>query len=786
MTNVQINNDRNHYIRPLQKVTLKEKLRDNGKWWKDTAGSYLNSSIDFSGSTISEIDSLLKAADGELDQSLYSHVLNPLGLKEGGKAKTYPSKLKHFDIIGEVIDTLLGDKIDYPDIHMVVATNPDSNSILDRNFSEVANDMLIQDYINNLNAMGIDTQVANQEVENYSKTKDSFFQNGIQKISATSQKVLDYILYNQEINEKHRLNFKNWLATDRAFSYKTIINDDVHYEIVPPDEIMYIKSDNSIFLEDAHCVVRLQRMTTNELIDRHKEELEKIKTKDFDPFNWLESNYDNSNRNNMVVMTSESFRSTDINSNLYFNDDKHNLYHIVWRAYKPVTVLTFIDLQGEIDEISFEEDQEAAIEAYKDAFEVINEEIIWIDEIWESYSVDDRLWFGGNPTIGQRGEANERSLGKLPYNGLIMPNRNKNINSKVAQGIPYNVIYNIVHYQFEKTINKNKDKIVLVPKGIIPTDEGWDEDTFIYAADALSYMFVDETAPGAAAALQQVRVLDMSLSAYIKQIYDILMAIKQEWKERSGVNDQRQGNISNRAGKAVTEYALSRSNATTRKYFDLYDWFERREDQGFIDLAKIAYVNGKKGNYITSDGDFASLELMGVALEEFLSSEIGIFVRDGQREYEKIQSMKEFAFSFAQNDRDPELIGNIIDAHNMSKLKGYLAKATTAQKELEEQIRNQEMETRKYEADTKAQEAKYKEDMAYQKAVDVALINAGMKYTDDRKEQPNGELDGRKLDLEEKKLENQERQSQREALNKSLDRISAERIAKQNKNKYDK
>ena len=45
----------------------------------------------------------------------------------------------------------------------------------------------------------------------------------------------------------------------------------------------------------------------------------------------------------------------------------------------------------------------------------------------------------------------------------------------------------------ELTIAANKDKIALIEMNTIPKRHGWDEEKFMYYADAMGYAFIDST-----------------------------------------------------------------------------------------------------------------------------------------------------------------------------------------------------------------------------------------------------------------------------------------------------
>ena len=97
--------------------------------------------------------------------------------------------------------------------------------------------------------------------------------------------------------------------------------------------------------------------------------------------------------------------------------------------------------------------------------------------------------------------------------------------SIISMGLPYQVLYNVFHYRLELSIAKNKDKIMLMEMNTIPKRHGWDEEKFMYYADAMGYAFVDSTAEGKnneRVTFNQYQVLDMSLGQYIAAQFQLI------------------------------------------------------------------------------------------------------------------------------------------------------------------------------------------------------------------------------------------------------------------------
>ena len=107
----------------------------------------------------------------------------------------------------------------------------------------------------------------------------------------------------------------------------------------------------------------------------------------------------------------------------------------------------------------------------------------------------------------------------------------------------------------------------------------------MHHADATSILWVDETAPNASFAAQMIKVLDMGLGNYIKDVISIIQYIKQEYWDSIGMNAQRYADVAQGAGKSVTEQAIVRSSIITYELTRRMDKFIEREYQGFLDIS---------------------------------------------------------------------------------------------------------------------------------------------------------------------------------------------------------
>ena len=119
-----------------------------------------------------------------------------------------------------------------------------------------------------------------------------------------------------------------------------------------------------------------------------------------------------------------------------------------------------------------------------------------------------------------------------------------------------------------------------------------------------------------------------------------------------------------------------------------------------IDFSKVAWINGEKGKYITTDKQVKFFEVNPIAHTE---TEFGVFVTNSVEYNMQKRAIKEYAFSLGQNGTMAEdAMLDIITNNGISKLKEIVLIAKTARDKKESDQFQQQQETQKYVSDQAA------------------------------------------------------------------------------------
>lgn len=640
------------YDLPLQRIPKSKKTKD----WEESCVRAILRNADFS--YRNEFEKLYNYYYSEkIDKKEYSYVENPLGLDTD--LYKYPARIRNYNIIYPVVNLILGEKINLPFSPQVVVKNPDvKRAMEDKKFNDIKQ-ALSQIFINAMNEQGVETNMESQEVDlgsikRYYKStyRDARAQMG--------QDALNYIIYEQELQDKFINQYLDFLITGTCYSYKCVDDDFLLYEDVSKFDFDYDRKANSSYIKDSSWAIRKSKKSINEILDDFGDLLTDEQYKELE------------NRTKNI--------GSYTNFDEEFQNNELSVYHCVWRTMIQIGKLLTPD--GQVIEVS---------EGYKPDTEFGEEvEWEWQTAVMEGYCIGEE--FDGYIVGVQQLPVVEGQEGvSLPYNGIENRLRTNEIVSIVKLGIPFQLLYSIIKYNMELAINKNKGKIALVDINVLPDKPGWSEDRFMYYADSSGYMFVDgmaTTDDGANYQFDKYQVLDLSLSDHINRLYELAEMIKKTYEDLVGVPRQRKGELMASDGKANTDVALYQSSLITAYINRVFNRYENKELQEILDLSKFAYRFGKDGIYITPEGREQVFSLG----EGYSESMFGIFARNSARESQKLEQLRNAALAFAQNGSTPDVIAEIIDSEHFTEIKNRLRVVSDEMKQMQQQAQQAELE----------------------------------------------------------------------------------------------
>tara|TARA_R110000796_G_scaffold55878_6_gene129784 strand:+ start:204 stop:2522 length:2319 start_codon:yes stop_codon:yes gene_type:complete len=724
---------------PQQKLS---KTKKNKQWKEACVKAYID--LSESGGGISQRKDYLKRLydyyNGIIDGPDYDYVLKPYGKTR----KNFPSKMRNYPIIKPILDLLLGEQSKRPLNYTVTVQNSDTISLKEEAKSAAVMKSMEQHFINAMNEAGAETGMPSDEKaampDHVAKQfEDSYVDNRAIK----GQYALNYIMQEQELEDKFRKAWFDFLVTGECYTHRGVRNAEPFYEVLNPLNVDYDLDPDLEFVEDGDwaMVKKYVHASTvidhfhNDLSDEQVLSLEQPRHEDIDAY--------------------LTYGSSDSASRDVFRSRLLEVTQVYWKSRKKIGFLKYMDPEtGAMEEMEVEEGYKISPELAEANASI---DWKWVNEVWEGTRIDGRMYINIHPCVNQRVSLDNPSTCKLPINGRRYSDRNTENISLVSLGIPYQLNYNIYKYRLELAIARSKDIVAQFDINMIP--KKWDMDKFMYYVEGTGIAWVDYNKEGIQLSPQHQSVLDMSIKT-IEQYIVLLNSIMEEWEKLSGVNRQRQGQVGEYEGKASSQQAIVQSSHITEDIFKKFARLQRRDLQAMIDYSKEAWLTGKKSMYMMPDGTAEFLDLDSM---EHMESEYGIFVSNAGKDQDKLQAIRELSQAMVQNGLPISAVAEMIDTDNFTKIKSNIKSAEKSQQELEQQQKQseQEMQQQMQQAQLQAEQAKLENDnMNRDKDRQVQLEIAHINNSDNmqsqafdmQKSMKDFELKERQLNLKEEEL----------------------------------
>lgn len=795
---------------PQQRVS--GAIKKTADWYANCIDYVIDAGLSFNDRKDTELK--LSILRGDLPTEFYKKTLNPYN-SANEKYQRFPATLRNLDIMSDVIRRYVSEYFKGVHEFVVGANNPDivinKNAKLKEKIGELAQQAFQQEFERQYQAMiqqaqqqGQDPNTINpqQAMPDVDKFIADFNEKYIDDESKQGQDILDYVRAMTQDNIIYLSAFFNFVSLGECYSYSDVRGNKLFKEHVPVLEAFPIPNDK-FFVEDHDMFARRMLMSYQQIIDMFDDMLTD-KDKKF-----LELYYGRASSNNGITQLNytqmfetypdicdkftkgerEIFKKEPITIHAE-NNNLFEVWHVVWRGEAKRGILTYINELGLQTTRVVEEDYKFNPEAGD-----INIEWVYEPQVYEGYRIGGR--YNSIYPIKARPVAFNRN-GKLPYNGImeVLPMMGKFSIIKLIT--PYQVMRNIFAYHREMVIAKNKMLILLLPESLIASNS---EDK-IYKMAADGVLLIDDSEDTNSLKMQQIRLLNANMGDYITQLTNLMEATKLEAREMVDMNMQRYGDIAQSAGAATTQEAISRSSMGMVILVQMFDEFRKADYNRDLDYCKLAYAEGLDTSYWDELGKrrFISLDV-----NTFISSDYSTTVRNDSKELDKIQQLRQWAFSAAQNG-DLDMALAAISGDNVSQIKATVQKFMEIKRQHEEQMKQMEQMMKQEELQSKLQEiaAKGEQDRlteelkyAYEMQLKYMDVDMSLLASNANDESARNRLaaitEDNKRNLEQQRIQLDREKLMADTYSKAADRevkrhqIDTQlKIAKTNKNKYDK
>ena len=795
---------------PQQRVPYSEKQK--AEWYANSIDYIIDMGL--SCNDRNDTERKLDILHGNIPNEFYKKTLNPYN-SNNEKYTRFPATMRNLDIMSDIIRRYVSEY--FKGIHefIVSASNPEivikKSAKLREEIGVMASQAFKQEFERRLKQMQAEAaqqgvppeQINPQEAMlNPEEFMQNFNEKYIDDESKQGQDVLNFVRSITSDAMIYLSAFFDYVSLGECYTYSDIRGEKIVKEHIPVIDAFPIPN-GEFFVEDHDMFARRHLMSYTQILDMFDDVLTK------EDRAYLEKYYDYSSasgptqlmyskffeyypdvcekftKKERELFKNEGVRVEAVNNNLY------EVWHVVWRGYARQGILTYVNEAGLVT-------TKVVDESYKLDTQAGDISIEWAykPQVYEGYRIGGR--YSAIYPIKARPIAFERD-GKLPYNGImeVIPYMGKF--SIIKTITPYQIMRNIFAYHREMVIAKNKMLILILPKSLVSNNS---EDV-VYRMAADGVLLVDDSEDANSQKMANIRMLNAQMGDYIAQITQLMEATRQEAWDTVDMNAQRYGDIAQSSGVGTTQEAIARSSMGSVIIVQVFDEMRRRDYQRDIDFCKLAYIDGLDTAYLDADGNrhYISLDV-----NSFVYSTYGITVKNDAKEQDKLQQLRQWAFSAAQNG-DLDMALAAITGDNISQIKATVQKFNEIKaqheeqmKQVDAQLKEEEIQNKLREIEAKGDQDRQLEELKFQhemalKYVDVDMSMLGSAGGDEAEQAKNrlaAAAEDNRTRTEQAKIDLERQKMQADLYNQAADRAvkmedikSKERIAKTNKNKYD-
>lgn len=637
---------------PKQRTKTKDK-----KWIEETAKAIIT---ELTFGTTNVIDEVYDHYSGEINHTDYDYVTSAFG---ESSARKFPSKIRNYNIMQPIVNKFIGDRIFRP-----------NNAVVRDTSSEYISRRKAGTRSKNKSAL---TNMLKYEVtgeEEYKKKAEEIQSQEVEDTYVIAmQKLLENVVRETDFFDKCQDAFLDFILAGHCYDYSPIEDGKVSWEIVPYHEMAFGGSPGTKYVEDMDYCVRYQRVTKERIYDMFTE-LDEETMKDIDSHSehhthvW--GNFGYGDRSNLSSGPNP-FDDQENGGPLYLD-----LYHVCWKTQTFVQYVTKQDIFGE--SYIVEVDDRYVPEPGEQV------ESRWINEVYETYRIGADKYVRGRRLPVQRHNSADSSEVKLPYNGRYFGNRMTTNYSLGIMALPYQKLYNIIRYQFELVLNRNKGQMAVISKNQIPQGADWGFEDWMYSAQSTGFLFVEPggmNAEGEPDNFNQYTVLNMSEGQYLAQLVDVMKAIKEEMMQTFGITYQSLGEIKASEDVSNVQSSVHQSAVITEEIHRKFEHYMERSLRKLIDYARYAYREGYTGAYISPE-----LQVMELSIEkqDIQSGQIGVSIIYSKEEQSRLEFIRSLAQPYLQNGGDFTSVIDSTMTNSSAKIRRLIKEADEKRKKMQQ------------------------------------------------------------------------------------------------------
>jgi hypothetical protein len=527
---------------PAQMLTYKQKVKNKKEWVIKCVDAFesLGRRQYFDNSRFLENYQMLNG------QFIMSHYVEEEGYKDMITALTreleMPTNLRHFDIIGKMVNNVVERLVDFPDIFAVQETFEDGDT---NEYTRTQSDLMHQtvkaqinqEIMGKLQAQGLDPnkqdfqseEEAQQYQQEIQQMQQAMTPSQIGKYMKTDWKSqgeiwgMHQLTYDRErfnLTDLERDEFRDMLVSDRCFRHFYFTGEGYQQETWNPLNTFFHVSPDVNWTDDGDYVGRITYMSKADIVNRFgwkmdASDLKALETLDKDYSNDLDMSgfpyktyapfedyrtYDIVRRNSgfdpiegLPMMNDDVLNA--VSGNLPNVDAQSGLFRVTevyWKSQQKLGKVVYIDQETGLLTEDWVDDTFTVPEHFTemngdfyDGHEVNTVYWTWVDQVWKAAKLcfalrdADAIYLDMEPLEFQfKGDQNPYNA-KLPVCGRIFNNRNALSMSFVDMVKPWQIGANICYNQIFQLMDKEEGKFMIWDVNFFNNLKDWGgEDSF--------------------------------------------------------------------------------------------------------------------------------------------------------------------------------------------------------------------------------------------------------------------------------------------------------------------
>lgn len=605
---------------PSQKISMSKK---GDKWKKDTLDYFINyKSSDLSGLRSNKVKKMINydLYNGKVNQKDIQSICDPLGYS----GNTWAERFQHYDIISGPIRLLIGDEATRADTHLVISESEDDINRKVKSLKDKILTSLQQELMAEIDPSTVDPNNPPQTPEQVLKAETYSPSDMIEK---KANKILKILKKRLDTKWNFNQGFKDALIAGEEIYWTGILNGEPCLRKVNPLNITVLLDDDSNFVDDAIAVIEERLLAIPTILDEFGDDL---KNSDVDALIKMDSG-GLAGYSGDLVPVYEFANYNQSYTGRQGSGENIRVVRVEWFSLKKVGDLTYTN----------PETGEEIKELVDESFSFIEKEFIlsnpdakvewyWINEAWEGTKIGTDIYVGIRPKPNQRRKLDNPYYARLGYSGFIYEATNSQSVSLIDRLKTYQYLYDIVALRLDIAFASDQGKVFLMDLAQLPASEGIDIEKWIYYLKELKIGFINSfeegkkgTKTGQISAFNQFQSIDLSLAASIQQYINYLDYIKQQVFVVSGISPQRMGSITNKELVGNVERSVEQSSVITEYLFEAHSEVKKRVYTALIEVAKIAWKDGKVMQFVNDD---LGIEILELKEFEFENSDFSVFV----------------------------------------------------------------------------------------------------------------------------------------------------------------